>query len=67
MSHVYEHGQHQLPFWRQYIFSTDHKIIGLQYGITALFFCGCFFCMVLMMRWNGRFRRLLGTVILSIR
>ena len=26
-----------LPFWRRYIFSTDHKIIGLQYILTAAF------------------------------
>ena len=25
-----------LGFWRKYIFSTDHKVIGIQYGITAL-------------------------------
>ena len=24
-----------MPFWRKYIFSTDHKIIGLQYILTA--------------------------------
>ena len=29
---------HELPFWRRYIFSTDHKVIGLQYGITGAFF-----------------------------
>ena len=26
-----------LPFWRRYIFSTDHKVIGLQYILTAAF------------------------------
>src|SRR5947208_578674 len=26
----------QLGFWRKYVFSTDHKIIGLQYLITAM-------------------------------
>ncbi len=46
------HDQHKIPFWRQYIFSTDHKIIGLQYGITALVFLLLGFCMVLMMRWQ---------------
>ena len=29
-----------LPFWRRYIFSTDHKIIGLQYILTAAFMAG---------------------------
>lgn len=26
-----------LPFWRRYIFSTDHKVIGIQYILTAVF------------------------------
>ena len=28
-----EHGLHQdeLGFWRKYVFSTDHKVIGIQY------------------------------------
>jgi cytochrome c oxidase subunit 1 len=30
-------GHAPLPFWRRYIFSTDHKIIGLQYILTAAF------------------------------
>ena len=24
-------------FWTKYVWSQDHKVIGLQYGITALF------------------------------
>src|SRR5215471_1794040 len=31
-----EHGHHELGFVRKYIFSTDHKIIGIQYLITAM-------------------------------
>src|SRR5215470_11295546 len=34
-SHVATH--HELGFVRKYIFSTDHKIIGIQYMITAMF------------------------------
>ena len=26
----------KVGFWRNYIFSTDHKVIGIQYGLTAL-------------------------------
>jgi len=39
-SHPATHEAHHedLGFWRHYIFSTDHKIIGIQYGVTALFF-----------------------------
>jgi len=30
-------GTHAAPgFWRRYVFSTDHKVIGLQYMITAM-------------------------------
>lgn len=43
---------HELGFWRKYIFSTDHKIIGLQYGFTALIFLLFGFSLVMMMRWQ---------------
>ncbi len=46
------HDQHELPFWKKYIFSTDHKIIGIQYGITALVFLLLGFAMMLLMRWQ---------------
>ncbi|HRT57339.1 MAG TPA: cbb3-type cytochrome c oxidase subunit I, partial [Candidatus Paceibacterota bacterium] len=39
-------------FWRTYIFSTDHKVIGIQYGITALCFLFFGFLLMLMMRWQ---------------
>ncbi len=42
----------ELPFWRKYIFSTDHKMIGIQYGLTALFFLFFGFCLMLLMRWQ---------------
>src|SRR5438105_4138313 len=33
-------GRHGEPtgFWRKYVFSTDHKIIGLQFTFVSLFF-----------------------------
>jgi len=34
--HATEHAHPQLGFWRKYVFSTDHKIIGIQYLITAM-------------------------------
>src|SRR5437667_2227910 len=34
--HTAEHAHPQLGFWRKYVFSTDHKIIGIQYMITAM-------------------------------
>jgi cytochrome c oxidase subunit 1 len=42
----------ELPFWRKYIFSTDHKVIGIQYGFTALVFLLFGFCLMLLMRWQ---------------
>jgi len=41
-----------LGFWRTYVFSTDHKIIGIQYGVTGLFFLLFGFFLMLMMRWQ---------------
>jgi len=35
-THTAEHSHHELGFVRKYIFSTDHKVIGLQYLITAM-------------------------------
>ena len=46
------HGSHPVGFWRKYWFSTDHKIIGIQYGITALFFLLFGFILMLLMRWQ---------------
>src|SRR6185369_7657842 len=34
--HEGEHAHPQLGFWRKYVFSTDHKIIGIQYMVTAM-------------------------------
>jgi cytochrome c oxidase subunit 1 len=42
----------ELGFWQKYIFSTDHKVIGLQYGITALLFLFFGFCLMMIMRWQ---------------
>ena len=39
-------------FLRRCIFSTDHKVVGIQYGITALFFLLFGFCLMLLMRWQ---------------
>jgi cytochrome c oxidase subunit I len=44
------HGHH--GFWSTYVFSTDHKWIGIQYGITALCFLLFGFLLMLIMRWQ---------------
>ena len=42
----------EMGFWQKYVFSTDHKVIGVQYGITALLFLLFGFCLVGVMRWS---------------
>src|SRR5215831_14118629 len=49
---VHEAHEHAPGFWRSYVFSTDHKVIGIQYGVTALFFLFFGFCLMLIMRWQ---------------
>ncbi|MEE2733758.1 MAG: hypothetical protein VYC57_00260, partial [Verrucomicrobiota bacterium] len=43
---------HDLPFYKKYIWSTDHKVIGIQYGITALLFLAFGFFLMMVMRWS---------------
>lgn len=52
--HAVAHEAHHedLGFWRSYIFSIDHKVIGIQYGLTALCFLLFGFFLMLMMRWQ---------------
>lgn len=45
------HGP-ELGFWRNYVFSTDHKVIGIQYGFTSLFFLFFGFMLMMLMRWQ---------------
>jgi cytochrome c oxidase subunit 1 len=42
----------ELGFWRKYIFSTDHKVIGIQYALTGLTFLLFGFCLIMLMRWQ---------------
>ncbi|MFT4637068.1 MAG: cytochrome c oxidase subunit 1 [Verrucomicrobiales bacterium] len=46
------HDHHESPFWKKYFFSTDHKMIGMQYGYCALFFLAFGFYLMLCMRWS---------------
>jgi len=43
---------HEESFWSKYIFSQDHKVIGIQYGITSLLFLFFGFSLMLVMRWQ---------------
>jgi cytochrome c oxidase subunit 1 len=49
----HDEGHHQEPgFWRKYVFSVDHKVIGIQYAVTGLAFLFFGFCLMLLMRWQ---------------
>ncbi len=53
---VHGHAEHpKESFWRRYVFSQDHKVIGLQYGFTALCFLLFGFGLMLLMRWQLAF------------
>ena len=36
--HGHAHAHAEPGFWRKYVFSVDHKVIGIQYALTALLF-----------------------------
>ncbi len=44
--------EHHLGFWRKYVFSQDHKVIGIQYGFTSLLFLLFGFTLMMVMRWQ---------------
>jgi cytochrome c oxidase subunit 1 len=50
--HPHEHAHEELGFWRAYVFSQDHKVIGIQYAITGLFFLLFGFTLMMIMRWQ---------------
>src|SRR5215212_3750 len=51
-AHGHHDDHHELGWWSKYIFSTDHKVIGIQYGLTGLVFLFFGFCLMLVMRWQ---------------
>jgi cytochrome c oxidase subunit 1 len=44
--------ERELGWWRKYVFSTDHKVIGIQYAISGFVFLFFGFCLMMMMRWQ---------------
>ena len=46
------HAEHTQGFLRTYIFSVDHKVIGIQYAVTGLLFLLFGFTLMLLMRWQ---------------
>src|SRR5258705_1794326 len=47
------HAPHeQMSFWQKYIFSTDHKIIGIQFLFVSLFFLLLGGVLAMQIRWQ---------------
>src|SRR6187397_1840562 len=53
--HAHEDHHEELGFLRKYVFSTDHKVIGIWYAVTGLAFLLFGFCLVMLMRWQLAF------------
>ena len=50
--HGHDDHHHSPGFWQKYVFSTDHKTIGIQYGLTAMCFLAFGFYLMMVMRWS---------------
>ncbi len=50
--HAHEHAHEELGFWRKYVFSVDHKVIGIQYALTGLLFLLFGFTLMMVMRFQ---------------
>src|ERR1700759_201212 len=55
--HDHDHGHghddhHVLSWWEKYLFSQDHKVIGIQYAVTGLAFLYLGFCLMMVIRWQ---------------
>ncbi|MEZ5327794.1 MAG: cbb3-type cytochrome c oxidase subunit I [Verrucomicrobiales bacterium] len=48
----HDHDHHNPTFLEKYVFSTDHKVIGIQYGISGLVFLLFGFYLMLVMRFS---------------
>ena len=50
------HDEHPHPeptsYWKKYIFSTNHKMIGKQYMVTSIFFLFVGGFLAMLMRWQ---------------
>lgn len=54
---IHDEHPHQAPtsYWRRYIFSTNHQMIGKQYMVTSLFFLFVGGFLAMLMRWQLAF------------
>ena len=53
-SNVHDEHAHPEPtsFWKKYVFSTNHKMIGKQYMVTSIFFLFVGGFLAMLMRWQ---------------
>lgn len=54
-SHEHGHDHHELSFFRTYIWSTDHKMIGIQFLVTTLLMLFVGGALALAVRWQLAF------------
>ncbi len=48
----HSHDHHDPGFWKKWVFTTDHKMIGIQYTVTGLAFLFFGFMLMMIMRWS---------------
>lgn len=51
-AHDHGHDHHEPGFITKYIWSSDHKVIGVQYAISGLIFLLFGFMLMMLMRWS---------------
>ena len=51
-THDQAHDHHEPGFIAKYIWSSDHKVIGVQYAISGLIFLLFGFMLMMLMRWS---------------
>jgi len=54
-AHAHAHGHHELGFLQKYVFSTDHKVIGIQFLVTTLLMLLVGGLLALGVRWQLAF------------
>src|ERR1700722_13338754 len=51
-AHADEHGHEEFSFLKKYVFSTDHKIIGIEFLFLGLFFFIIGGLLAMLVRWQ---------------
>ena len=52
VGHEHDHDHHDLPWYRKYLFSTDHKVISKQFMLASLVFLFIGGAFALFIRWQ---------------